>query len=979
MNLRYDLLGPLVVARDDGHAVPLGPVKQRLLLAALLLRPNEIVGVGELFAVLWADTPPASAAANLRAYVLGLRRRLNDDSGRSRLPAVTGGYLLRVEPGERDLDRFEAAAARGRRAFAANDPSRATLELGTAVDTWRGPLLADLPLPEPLVQLAGQLEERRALAEEDYADALLASGAPDTALPRLRALLDRHPLRQRAWGQLMVALYHTGDAAGASEAFQQARRVLAEETGLDPAPRLRQIHAEILRHGEVPWPGQAASEPGLAGPTPVTADGPGPAGVSGVAVQRARTGPTTMSRRGGASRPGVLVPRQLPSESVEFVGRAAQLRQLSGLADEPGRAGVVISVITGPGGVGKTALAVHWAHTVAHRFVDGQLYVNLGGFGPGGSAMSPNEAIRGFLEAFGVPSTRIPISLEAQVGLYRGLLAGRRVLVVLDNALDADQVRPLLPGTSCSVVVITSRNQLSGLVTVEGAHPLPVTVPSRAEARNLLAQRLGNARIDSEPDAVDEVIERCGRLPLALAIVAARAVTAPRLPLAQLAAELHDARTVLDMATGDDGIGDLRAVLSWSYRAQQGPAARLFRMLGLHVGVEVSVEAAASLVGLPVGETRRALAELTSASLITEHRPGRYTLHDLMRAYAAELVTKTEAEEERSTALRRLFDHYLHSSRSADQQISPQLGHHLEPPVPGVTTVASPDHERAVAWFNTEHQALIAANERAADLGMPELVAPLTSTLESYLHMSGRIEEWVTVRESALRTTRSLGDLAGQARAHLGLGRAHSKLGRFDLAEVHLREALHIHRALGNAAALAYTHLALSHTLERSGRISEALEHAHSALDQFVAESHRPGTARALNAAGWCHALLGDHSRALPLCEQALQLYQELRIMLGEANTWDSLGYIHHQLGDANRAIHCYEQALRLSRRADSRFYEAETLFRLGDAYQNAGRPTDAHDAWRRALEIFELTSHPDADKLRGRLSRAADLTARPT
>ncbi|WP_422770521.1 AfsR/SARP family transcriptional regulator [Plantactinospora sp. WMMC1484] len=973
MNLGYDLLGPLVVSREDGQTVPLGSVKQRLLLAALLLRPNEVVAVDELLSVVWGDTPPASAAANLRTYVLGLRRRLNDDSGPSRLTAVAGGYLLRVEAGERDLDRFDAAASRGRRALAANDPTGAAAELGAAVGIWRGAPLADLPLPAPLVHLTGQLEERRALAEEDYADALLAIGALDAVLPRLRALLDRHPLRQRAWGQLMVTLYHAGDVAGALGAFQRARRVLAEETGLDPAPGLSQLHAEILRHGEIPRPWQAAAAGRLPRPEPSAPVGvQSVAGVSGVAAQHAGTGMTAMSRRAeeNGNRQGLLVPRQLPPATAMFVGRATQLHRLSELADTPRRAGVTISVITGPGGVGKTALALHWAHAVAHRFVDGQLYINLRGYGPSRSVMSPNEAIRSLLEALGIPAVRIPTTLGAQVGLYRSLLASRRVLVVLDNAFSAEQVRPLLPGTSGGVVVITSRNQLSGLVAVEGAHPLPVAVPSRAEARELLARRLGNARMDAEPDAVDEVIERCGRLPLALAIVAARAATAPTTPLAQLAAELHGSRAVLDMFTGDDEIRDLRAVLSWSYRAYHGPVARLFRMLGLHIGVDVSVEAAASLIGLPVGEARRALAELNSANLIDEHRPGRYTLHDLMRAYAAELVTETESEEERRAALRRLFDHYLHSSRLADRQIAPQLDHRLEPPAPGVTTVASPDHDRAVTWFKTEHQALLTANERAADLGMPELVEPLTATFESYLHMSGRLQDWVTVRESALKTTRSMGDLVGQAAAHQGLGRAYSKIGRFDDAHLHLREALSIHEALGNKIAVAYTDLALSHTLERSGRMAAALEHALSALDQFVAENHQAGKARALNAAGWCHALLGDHAIALPLCEQALQIYQEMRMILGEANTWDSLGFIHHHLGDAARAIHCYEQALRLSRQAGSQFYEAETLFRLGDAYHADGRPAESREAWQQALEIFDLTGHPDAGELRARLSR---------
>ncbi|MFY1669572.1 AfsR/SARP family transcriptional regulator [Plantactinospora sp. WMMB334] len=975
MNLGYDLLGPLVVSREDGQAVPLGSVKQRLLLAALLLRPNEVVGVDDLLSVIWGDTPPASAAANLRTYVLGLRRRLNDDSGPSRLTAVAGGYLLRVEPGERDLDRFDAAASRGRRALAANDPTGAATEFATAVDIWRGAPLADLPLPAPLVHLAGQLEERRALAEEDYADALLAIGAIDAVLPRLRALLDRHPLRQRAWGQLMVTLYHAGDVAGALGAFQRARRVLAEETGLDPAPWLSQLHAEILRHGEIPRPWQAAAgrQPRPETSAPVGAEGatsvPG-----GAAAQHPGTGMAAMSWRaeGNGSRPNLLVPRQLPPETAMFVGRTAQLHRLSELADTPRRAGVTISVITGPGGVGKTALALHWAHAVAHRFVDGQLYINLRGYGPSRSVMSPNEAIRSFLEALGIPALRIPTTLEAQVGLYRSLLAGRRVLVVLDNAFSAEQVRPLLPGTSGGVVVVTSRNQLAGLVAVEGAHPLPVAVPSRDEARELLACRLGKARMDAETDAVDAVIERCGGLPLALAIVAARAATAPTTPLAQLAAELRGSRAVLDMFTGDDETRDLRAVLSWSYRAHHGPVARLFRMLGLHIGVDVSVEAAASLTGLPAGEARRALAELNSANLIDEHRPGRYTLHDLMRAYAAELVMETEAEEERRAALRRLFDHYLHSSRLADRQIAPQLDHQLEPPAPGVTTVASPDHDRAVAWFKTEHRALLTANERAADLGMPELVEPLTATFESYLHMSGRLQDWVTVRESALKTTRAMGDLAGQAATHQGLGRAYSKLGRFDDAHVHLREALGIHQALGNKIAVAYTDLALSHSLERSGRTAAALEHALSALDQFVAEAHQAGKARALNAAGWCHALLGDHAIALPLCEQALQIYQEMRMILGEANTWDSLGFIHHHLGDAAQAIHCYEQALRLSRQAGSQFYEAETLFRLGDAYHADGRPAESREAWQQALEIFELTGHPDAGELRARLSRGA-------
>jgi len=347
---------------------------------------------------------------------------------------------------------------------------------------------------------------------------------------------------------------------------------------------------------------------------------------------------------------------------ASFVGRSGHLRALDALLQDQGAAptAVVISAIAGMAGVGKTALAVHWAHRVAGRFPDGQLYVNLRGFDPGGAGLDPGQALHGFLEAFGVPPARIPEDLAAQSGLFRSLLAGKRMLVLLDNARSAEQVRPLLPGSPGCLAIVTSRDKLAGLVATEGARPLALDLLTAADARDLLARRLGADRVAAEPAAIACIIAACARLPLALTIAAARAATSPTFPLAAIAAELREAASALDPFDAGESATDVRTVFSWSYRALSAPAARMFRLLGLHPGPDVAVTAAASLAAVPPGQARALLAELTRAHLLAEHAPGRYAFHDLLRAYASELASAQECPADRASAVHRLLDHYLH-------------------------------------------------------------------------------------------------------------------------------------------------------------------------------------------------------------------------------------------------------------------------------------------------------------------------------
>ena len=670
--------------------------------------------------------------------------------------------------------------------------------------------------------------------------------------------------------------------------------------------------------------------------------------------------------RAGRRRP---VPAQLPADVAGFVGRADQLGRLDKLLDGGDRpATVVISAIAGTAGVGKTALAVHWAHQALDRFPDGQLYVNLRGFDPAATAATPAEVVRSFLDALDVAALRVPAGLDAQTALYRSLLADRRMLVLLDNARDADQVRPLLPGTPGCLVLVTSRNQLTGLIAGAGALPLPLDLLDPDEARDLLARRLGMDRIAAEPAAVDQIIERCARLPLALAVVAARAAIQPGLPLAELAAELCHPHDRLDtLATGDAGT-DVRSVFSWSYQQLSRPAARLFRLLGTHPGPDLGVSAAASLAGIPPARVRPMLAELTRAHLVTQRVPGRYTLHDLLRAFAGELAATEEPQAERHAAVRRLLDHYLLCAKRADAVLYPTRDA-IEPiaPLPGVTVEDIESTGAATGWFTTEYQVLTASVALAVDTSLDPHAWQLVWSMAPFIDRRG-LRDAVALHQIALQAARRLRDLAAQAHSHRRLGQVYALFGEHDEAHAHYERALEVYRRLGDDTNQALVHLGLAGMLDRQGRYRDALHQAEQALARYQASGHRVGHADALNNLGWCHARLGDYETALQYCQRALGLAQELGERLGEALTWDSLGVAYHHLSRHADAIAAYREALALFRDLGDRYNEAETLLNLGDTYHSSGDTDAAQDHWLAALAIFTDLDHPDADQVRTRL-----------
>ena len=921
--MEFRLLGG-VTLHAHGDDIDVGTRKQRTVLAALLLADGRLVTTDRLAYAVWGDQPPTEYRANLATYVSRLRRLLTRHGAEACIEHRTGGYALTVDPAAIDITCFRASAARARRAASAGDDQRAAEEFTCALSHWRGEPLAGLAGDWAFAQAADLLREQCDV-HADHIDTLLRLGRGNETLDLLHRLTSAHPLDERFAAQLMKALHQVGRTAQALSLYEAMRRRLARELGTDPSRRLQQVHVQILR-----------SDPAVAG-----------------------------------VEPGPLTPAQLPADVPAFTGRTEHLVTLDQLLEPSSdTTAVVISAIAGTAGVGKTALAVHWAHLVRDHFDDGQLYVNLRGFDPEGTAVPAAEAIRGFLDAFAVPPQRIPAGLDAQAALYRTVMATKRILVVLDNARDADQIRPLLPGSPGCLVVVTSRNQLSSLVAVEGARPITLDLLSPAEALQLLARRIGDGRVDAEPDAAREIVTRCARLPLALAIVAAHASTRPVLALSTLARQLTDARR-LDLLTAGDPVSDVRAVLSWSYRTLTAPAARLFRLLGRHPGPDITAPAAASLAGIGPDQMPPLLAELAATSLVTERAPGRYALHDLLRAYAIEIADAQGTDAEREPATHRLLDHYLHTAHRGALAINPhRTPIALGPPRPGVTPETLTAYDIALAWFSAEHAVLLATiNHAATDSRWDLHTWQLGWAVADSLDRCGRWHDKIAVQHTALAAADRLGDRAAQRRIHQSLARGYTKMNQFEKAHTHCQATIALAVELDDTEGQAHAHLDLAWLYARQNRNTEGLEHSRLACHLFTAEAHRAGQANALNAIGCFLARLGDHQQAIAHCQQSLELHQQLRDPLSQAGALDSLGYAYHHLGNYDKAVACYQDAIALIRELGERYYEGDTLTRLGDTHQAAGNRDAARVTWQQALAILDELDHPDADDVRNRLA----------
>jgi DNA-binding SARP family transcriptional activator len=947
--LRFGVLGPLRVWRQ-GTVVDLGPVQQRVVLAVLALQAGRPVGRQQMIDAVWGETQPRNAVNLVQRHVSGLRRALEPDRpGRTPSDLLTwtdAGYLLTLPPGALDLELFVRELARARTARAAGQLQEAAAALHSALELWRGPVCDGLSSPFLDAQ-ADRLAESCVSALEDRIELDLVIGDHGDLIAELRDLVAEHPLRERLRGLLMLALYRAGRQADALTAFRDARRELHDELGVEPSAPLQQLHQQIL-----------TADPALA------PGGPAQAGSD--------VGAKTSRRR--------VVPAQLPHNIPDFTGRDAELGRLDALLDQDGsgiRNAVVITVITGTAGVGKSALALYWAHRVRDLFPDGQLYVNLRGFGPAGSAMEPAEVIHGFLDAFAVPSDRMPVDLDDRAALYRTILADLRVLVVLDNARDVDQVRSLLPGSPGCVVLVTSRNGLTSLVAADGARPVELDLLPDAEARRLLSSRLGQDRVASEPASVDEIVKACAGLPLALVVAASNAVANSRLPLSALAGELQKTEGRLDALGAGDQYTDVRAVFSWSYRALSTPAARQFRLLGLHAGPDIATSAAASLAGVPVAQARRELADLVRAHLVTEWAPGRFVMHDLLREYANELSMIDDSAADRRLAVHRILDHYLHTAYVADQLLHPRRDDPIAlAPLPLlVATETLADYRDAVAWLATERQVLLAALRQAVSYGFDTHAWQLAWAVTSYFDRHGHWYDAASSHQEGLKAAQRLGDLQAQAIICCCLARAYCRLDRHDAAREQLRRAIEFYQVLGDQAGQGHAHRILAWVLERQGRYGEALTHAELAVDLFRSAGRPAGQAHALNAAGWFHILLGGPGEGLRLCQQALDMQREIEDRLGQGETLDSIARAYTSLARYDEATAYYRQALQLYRESGDRYNEAQFLVHLGDTSLAAGDPKSAVAAWRDAVTIFDDLDLPEAANLRAKLSNLAAQT----
>jgi len=666
------VLGPVEV-RASGQVLDPGHARRRAVLAVLLLDLGRVVPVEALIDRVWGEQPPASVLNTLYGYVARLRSVIAKASDpRVTLSRRPGGYLVQAEAEQLDLCRFRRLAAE---AVAGSDDRRGAGLLRQALGLWRGQALGGVHSPW-LNAMRDTLEADRLAALADLNDIRLRQGEHGALVGELTEKATARPGDERLVTQLMLALYRSGRQADALHWFERTRRHLASEVGVDPGSSLRTLHQQMLR-----------ADPALT----VT---------RGVSV---RLGP---------------VPRQLPPGVPAFTGRAPELADLDAISVAgKNSASAPIAAISGMAGTGKTALAVHWATRSAHRFRDGQLYADLRGFGPADAPATTAETIGGFLTALGLPPESVPAGQDQRVALYRSLLAGRQMLIVLDNARDEQQVRPLLPYSTRSLVLATSRNQLTGLAATDGARLVTLDVLPPGEAVQLLTARLGRQAV-ADPATVGEIAARCARLPFALAVAAARAAARPNLPLAALAAELRDAAGLLDALDSGDPAASVRTSFSWSYRQLSAGAARMFRLLSLHPGADINAHAAASTAGLDEIAARRLLRELSRAHVLSEHLPGRYTLRELLRGYAADQARAHDSQPDRTAAIGRLLDHYLHTAVHGALLLHPAREPvELAAPAPGVTPERLADARQALAWFKAERHVLTAVAALAAVSG----------------------------------------------------------------------------------------------------------------------------------------------------------------------------------------------------------------------------------------------------------------------
>ncbi|MBT2224972.1 tetratricopeptide repeat protein [Nonomuraea sp. NEAU-A123] len=915
-----------------GRPVRLSAAKQRIALATLLVNANHHVSLDKLIEYMWGDKAPKQARGALHTHMTRLRRVLDDGAdGRPLIETVGAGYVLRAGADILDMERFRELAVQAARAARADDRSGESGLLREALGLWRGPALVDV-LSEALHRdEVSRLGEERMRLLERWFDLGLRTGRHEEIIADLKTATTEHPLRERLWEQLMLALHLAERRAEALEVYRHVADLLRDELGIDPGHELRRLHQAVL-NGE---------------PTPGTTAPPAP-----------------------EVPPPPPVPRQLPSDIARFTGRHADLAKLYDLLPEEGQnRPIVIAAIGGTGGVGKTALAVHWAHRVRDRFPDGQLHIDLRGFGPG-EPMAPATALEMMLRSLHVPADQIPAEVEARSALLRSTLAGRRVLVLLDNARNTAQVRPLLPGSDC-LVLVTSRTRLAGLAVHEDARHVFLRRLREAESHTLLGKILGAGRVTAEAEAAAELARLCAHLPLALAISAEHVTRRPGAQLADLVAQLRDERSRLDLlGVDEDPQMSLRAVFSWSYQALDPRAARAFRLLGLHRGLAFGVGAAAALIGVPAAEAQRLLEILTDRCLLETGGRDRYRMHDLMRVYANERVEAEESDADRLAAVQRLLSWYLHTVDRADQVLNPQ---HQQLPLPPLAPSCEPytfsGHEDALLWLETEHANLMAAVRQAFALGQYTLAWRLPCALWSFFNLRKHWDSWVASHEIGLEAALLLGDGHAEAPVRTSLALAYWDRRQFKDALPHAESALALQRELGDrwGEGNALNTLGLVH------RDLDAPEQAVACHRQALAIFTDLGYpwGQGIASAGIGRALLALHQprTALQHHLSALAAFRAIGNLWGEGIALTDMCITYAALGDHEETIRWCYRSLDRCREIGDRNTEARTLHILGQALAATGCPVSAIETWQQALTIFDHLADSQAAQVRASIA----------
>jgi DNA-binding SARP family transcriptional activator len=935
----FRILGPVEAWTGEDWAT-ITAAKQRSLLATLLVHAGQPVSTDALAEEVWPGEPPAKPSSLLSVYMHHLRRLTGDADGRV-LVTRPPGYQVVLGRGELDADRFTRLVAMGRQALADGAPSRAVDLLTEALGLWRGQALADV-FPTQLIEAeARRLEESRVEALELRAEASLACGRYAEVIPELRRLLADQPMREKLWALLMRALYGAGRQAEALEMYEEARRRIADELGVDPGPELRQLHQQIL---------DADSEGTLAA-----------------------LGPPAVTQ---ASSPAYQPPAQLPADITDFTGRTGQVKRLRGLLTDAGADGtpgaVRVALVVGAGGLGKTTLAVHAAHLLASEFPDGQLYANLHG---AAQPADPAEVLARFLRALGTEPANIPLGEEERSAHYRTRLAGKKVLIVLDDARDAAQVRPLLPGSASCAVLVTARRRLPEL---PGTKVLDLDVLPLDEARTLFVLVAGQERAVAEPAATDDVLAACAGLPLAIRIGGARLAARGNWTVRALADRLSDERRRLDeLRAGNLAV---RASFEVSFASLPGPEvpdgvepARAFRLLGLWTGSSVSLVAASALLGEERFAVSDALDVLVDAHLLETRALDQYRFHDLLRVYAADRARIQETEQDRQAAVGRLLSWYLHTTAAAAAVISPQHTQvPLEPPPPMVHPLSFTSFEEALAWCEAERAGLTAATRLAATYGLHELAWKLPAAAMSFYFRRSYWNDWITTHDIGLSSARALDDPLAQAWMFNNLGMAYGQQ-RMPEAVRYFEQALELYRQIADLRGVARAEYNLANASFDLGRYAEALEAAERSLPIQRQLGNRYVEGLALNTMGCASRELGRSSEAVDHFQQAMAIFRDLGDVDSVADSLSDLGDTYLGLRRFDEAIVCLEQSLAIRRDLKDRAGQAATLARLGHAHRGAGDLRQASEFLAEAQRLEEeLGDHAKAAEVHAALS---DLT----